>query len=117
MPISSYGDGGVYHRGLKIVDKTFPRTHTKPKNNPSSHGYQGGIKETLKLGAKSLASFFGVPASYAAVPITAMFSDFGMEGEKRLNPDRAARLLGYKDKAHQDRMIEEAMKRQLKIGK
>ena len=116
MPVSSYGSGGVYHRGLKIVDKTFPRTHTKPK--PKAHGYQGTIKETMNLGAKALAAFFGYPPSYAAVPITALFSDFGMEGEKRLDPDRAARLLGYKDKAHQDRMIKEQMKRDaLKIKK
>jgi hypothetical protein len=116
MSISSYGDGGVYHRGLKIVDKTFPRSHTKVKPNP--HAFQGTTKEILKLGAKSLGAYFGIPASYAALPVTALFSNFGMEGEKKLNPDRHARLLGYKSKADQELKIKEYLKsQQLKIKK
>ena len=103
MSISSYGDKGVYHRGLKIVDKTFPRTHHPSKPNP--HAFKGTTKEVLKLGAKSLGAFFGIPASFAALPVTALFSNFGMAGEKELNPDRHARLLGYKSKKDQDKKI------------
>lgn len=99
--IHAYGDRGVYHRDLKSIQRTFPRTHPKQ----SSHVFKGTAKETLKLGLKAGSAYLGVPQSYAALPITALFSDFGMEGEKRLNPDRAARLLGYKDANHQQLMI------------
>ena len=111
-PISSYGDGGVYHRGLKIVDKTFPRSHKPVKPNP--HSFQGSLKEILKLAGKSAAAYFGAPSSYAAVPITALFSDFGQEGERRLDPDRAAQRLGYKNANHQKLMIEAAKRRGVK---
>jgi len=109
-PIRSYGDGGVYHRDLKSVSRTFPRTHTKPTPT-SGHGFKGDTEEVVKLAVKSLAAYFGVPSSYAAVPVTALFSNFGMEGEP---PDRRAQILGYKDAAHQQMMINDAKARGVK---
>ena len=93
--LRNYGDKGVYHRDLRSVGRTFPRSHLRIKDRPKDHFKP---KDILKLGLKSAAAFFGVPNSYAAVPITSLFSDFGMAGEERLNPDRAARLKGFKGK-------------------
>ena len=80
----------------------------------------------LKLGLKSGAALFGVPPSYSSIPITALFSDFGMAGEERLNPDRAAKLKGFKSKKDQDLKIKQTAEgryifpqppRRLSIGK
>jgi len=109
-PVRAYGDGGVYHRDIKSTQRTFPRTHTKPKP-PSGHGFKGDAGDITKLAIKSLAAYFGVPSSYAAVPVTALFSNFGMEGEP---PDRRAQILGYKDAAHQQMMINDAKARGVK---
>lgn len=113
-PVRSYGDGGKYRPSLRTVDRTFPKTHTHP-SAPSvkagGHGFSGSVGEVTKLAVKSIAAYFGVPSSYAAVPVTALFSNFGMEGEP---PDRKAQLLGYKDAAQQKQMIEAAKARGVK---
>ena len=97
--LRNYGDKGVYHRDLRSVNRTFPRSHLRIKDRPKDHFKP---KDILKLGLKSGAAFFGVPPSYGAVPITSLFSDFGMAGEEGLNPDRAARLKGFKNKKDHD---------------
>lgn len=107
MPTSlrAYGDKGVYHRDLKSVQRTFPRTHTK---TPAKSGFQGTPQEVLKIAGKSAAAYFGYSPSYASVPITALFSDFGQAGEERLNPERAARIQGYKSVADKKKRIADA---------
>jgi hypothetical protein len=105
QPLRNYGDGGVYHREKRTIGRTFPGSHLRIKDRPKDNFKPQDI---LKLAIKSGAAFFGVPGSYAAVPITALFSDFGMAGEERLDPDRAARLKGYKDKKDQDLTIRHA---------
>lgn len=107
--LRAYGDKGVYHRDLKSVQRTFPRTHTKVKAKP---GFQGSPQEILKIAGKSAAAFFGVPSSYASIPITAMFSDFGQAGEERLNPERAARIQGYKSVADKKKRIADVENKQ-----
>ena len=121
--LKNYGDGGVYHRDLRSVGRTFPRSHLKIKDRPKDNLKP---KDILKLGVKTMGSFLGIPASYAAVPVTSLFSDFGMAGEERLNPDRAARLKGFKSKKDQDQLIKQVAEgryvfpqptRRLTIGK
>ena len=102
--LRNYGDKGVYHRDLRSVGRTFPRSHLRIKDRPKDNFKP---KDILKLGVKTLGSYLGIPASYAAIPVTSMFSNFGMAGEEKLNPDRAARLKGYKDKKDQDLTIKQ----------
>jgi outer membrane protein assembly factor BamA len=121
--LRNYGDGGVFHREKRTVQRTFPRTHLKtpPKKTDYSNP-----KDLLKLGMKTAAAYVGMPNSYAAVPITSLFSDFGMAGEERLNPNRAAQLKGFKNKKDQDLRVKQTLEgryifpqppRRLGIGK
>lgn len=113
LPLRDYGEGGIYHREKRTVNRTFPRTHTKNPVTPKV-STKGSPQDVLKIGLKALAAYFGYPPSYAAVPVTALFSDFGDAGERRLNPDRAAQRLGYKNAKHQQMMIDAAKRQGIK---
>lgn len=79
--------------------KPFPYQHStqKPGTTP------GSVNDVLKIARDSLFAYFGRPSSYKSVPITAMFSNFGLAGEK---PDVRARLLGYSSAADQQAEIQ-----------
>lgn len=105
-PVSSYGDSGVYRRGLRIVDRTFPRTHKPVKSN---FGMTGSLKDIRKMAISGLkSSTIGLPGNH---PYASMAFLMKMIGSTPNEPDRKARQLGFKDAKDQDLQIKNAMNR------
>lgn len=93
---------GRVRPGLRIVDRTYPRTHKPVK---SAFGMSGSMKDIQKMAMSGLKSnLLGLPGNH---PYASMAFLLKMMGDTPQDPNAKARQLGYKDAKEQLKRIKD----------